>query len=114
MKKFIVLTALAIFILTSPRLSAQSTASKDTSTATQNLYIDVHHLGPGKVKFEDVAKAHAKDLAVEKKYGVHFINYWVDEADGNVYCLSTAADSQSIRKTHATAHGMLPDQIFLV
>src|SRR5579872_3509516 len=100
MKKVIVLAVLAI-MLSSLRLSAQSTAGKDASTATQNLYIDVHHLGPGKVKYEDVAKAHAKDLAVEKKYGVHFINYWVDEAEGNVYCLSTAADSQSIRKTHA-------------
>jgi hypothetical protein len=35
-----------------------------------NLYIDVHQLEPGKVKYEDVANAHAKDLAVEKKYGV--------------------------------------------
>ena len=28
----------------------------------KNLYIDVHQLEPGKVKYEDVAKAHAKDL----------------------------------------------------
>ena len=74
----------------------------------------MHHFGPGKVKYEDVAKAHAKDLAVEKKFGVHFINYWVDETEGNVYCLSSAADSLSIRKTHATAHGLLPDEILLV
>jgi hypothetical protein len=73
-----------------------------------NLYIDVHQLEPGKVKFEDVAGAHAKDLAVEKKYGVHFINYWVDEQQGLIYCLSSAPDTAAIRKTHAEAHGLLP------
>ncbi|MDB5279752.1 MAG: hypothetical protein JWR61_4707 [Ferruginibacter sp.] len=80
----------------------------------KNLYIDVHQLTPGKVKFEEVAAAHLKDLAVEKKYDVHFINYWVDEEKGLVYCLSSAGDSSSIRKTHAEAHGLLPDHIFKV
>ena len=42
------------------------------SRSGKNLYIDVHRLEPGKVKYEDVAKAHAKDLEVEKKYGVEF------------------------------------------
>jgi hypothetical protein len=108
-------------IFISSRVSAQSTpgqgkdsSSTGTKPASKNLYIDVHHFGPGKVKYEDVAKAHAKDLAVEKKYDVHFIKYWVDEARGNVYCLSSAADTQSIRNTHAEAHGLLPDQIYLV
>src|SRR5882757_2540350 len=89
MKKVIVFAALAI-ILGPLRASAQSTMGKDT-----NLYIDVHHFGPGKVKYEDVAKAHAKDLAVEKKYGVDFIDFWVDENRGTVYCLSSTADSAS-------------------
>jgi len=84
------------------------------STSSNNLYLDVHHFGAGKVKFEDVEKAHAKDLATEKQYGVQFIKYWVDEADGNVYCLSSAPDSGAIRKTHAQAHGLLPDQIYMV
>jgi len=106
------------------RLSAQSKTAdssqvKDSKSsgsmqAPKNLYIDVHHLGPGKVTYEAVAGAHAKDLAVEKKYGVHFIKYWVDETAGNVYCLSSSADTQSIRKTHGEAHGLLPDEIYLV
>jgi len=80
----------------------------------ENLYIDVHQLEPGKVKFEDVANAHAKDLATEKKYGVNFIKYWVNEEKGLVYCLSTSADTESIRKTHAEAHGLLPQNIYEV
>jgi hypothetical protein len=78
------------------------------------LFIDVHHMGPGKVSFEDLARAHAKDLTVEKKFGVRFLKCWLDEANGTIYCLSSAADSQRIRQTHAAAHGFLPDQIFQV
>ena len=105
--KTVLLIATIIIAAFSGTLYAQSGSSN-------NLYLDVHHFGPGKVKFEDVQKAHAKDLATEKQYGVQFIKYWVDEADGNVYCLSSAPDSGAIRKTHAQAHGLLPDQIYMV
>jgi hypothetical protein len=119
MKFLFALTVFATISLLSSQLLAQQnndaagnkSESPDPKTST-NLYIDVHHMGPGKVKAEDVAKAHAKDLEVENKYGVHFIKYWVDEAAGNVYCLSSSPDSASIRKTHAEAHGLLPDQIY--
>lgn len=114
-----IILSLSTFILASSislHVCAQ-TKKVDTSVynaPVKNLYIDVHQLTPGKVKFEDVAAAHLKDLAVEKKYDVHFINYWVDEDKGLVYCLSSAGDSSSIRKTHAEAHGLLPDRIFKV
>ena len=98
------------------QVSAQ-TKKIETSSQLKNanlFYIDVHQLTPGKVKFTDVEAAHLKDLAVENKYVVHFINYWVDEDKGLVYCLSSTGDSSSIRKTHAEAHGLLPDHIFKV
>ncbi len=98
------------------QLNAQP-GSMDTSSRVNEpgkLFIDVHQLEPGKVKFEAVAGAHAKDIATEKKYGVQFLKYWVDENKGLVYCLSSAPDSASIRNTHAEAHGMLPDHIYEV
>ena len=87
---------------------AQSQNSKN------NLYIDVHYLPDGKVKYEDVAAAHAKDLATESKYGVQFIKYWVDESKGVVYCLSSAPDSSAITRTHREAHGLIPQTIYKV
>ncbi|MES1221528.1 MAG: DUF4242 domain-containing protein, partial [Bacteroidota bacterium] len=110
---FVILFGCSIF---SFQLSAQ-TANADAAshkTKPKNLYIDVHQLEPGKVTYEAVAKAHAKDLAVQGKYGVHFMKYWVDEDKGLVYCLSSARDTASIRKTHAEAHGLLPTNIYLV
>ena len=110
---FFTLLACSIF---SVRLSAQ-TSVQDAALNTgkpKHLFIDVHRFGAGNVKFKDVAKAHAKDLATEKKYGVDFLKFWVDEKNGLVYCLSSAPDSASIRKTHADAHGLLPALIYEV
>ena len=84
------------------------------SDSSKHLFIDVHQLQPGKVKYDDVANAHAKDLAVEKKYGVDFIKYWVDEDKGLVYCLSSSRDTQSIIQTHAEAHGLIPQHVYEV
>jgi hypothetical protein len=108
-KIFIGLTFVIGLTFLSPRLDAQ-TSLPDTT----HLYIDVHHLGAGKVTAAAVAAAHQKDLAVEKKYNVSFIKYWVDVNKGDVYCLSAANDPQSIRSTHAEAHGLLPDDIYKV
>ncbi len=80
-------------------------------TVSKHLYLDVHNLEPGKVKFEDVAGAHQKDLATEGKYDVSFIKYWVDEAMGKVYCLVEAPDSASVYLTHKEAHGLVPDLV---
>jgi len=116
MKVLFALTVVAAICLLSFRLQAQSdkAVTEPGKRSTEHLYLDVHHLGPGKVTAAAVAEAHAKDLAVQGKYGVHFLKYWVDEAGGDVYCLSSSADTQSIRKTHADAHGLLPDQIYAV
>jgi hypothetical protein len=81
-------------------------------TGSMNLFMDVHRMGPGKIKVADVAKAHDKDLAVQDKYGVQFLKYWVDEDKGFIFCLVSAADSGAIRQAHAEAHGLLPQRIY--
>lgn len=107
-------SALPFIICGLVSLPALAQPSQRAATNDKKFYIDVHQLEPGKVKFSDVAAAHAKDLTVEKKYGVHFINYWVNEKEGLVYCLSSSSDTGAIRKTHAEAHGLLPNYTFEV
>lgn len=80
----------------------------------KKFYLDVHELGAGNVTAEAVAEAHKKDLAVQKKYGVNFINYWVDVKTGTVFCLSEAPDSESIIQTHKEAHGLVPAYVMPV
>jgi len=113
--KILSMAALAImFSITGLYLSAQTTKmSSAEAGGTKQLFLDVHRLTPG-IKPEAVAQAHQKDLAVEGKYGVDFIKYWVAPDEGLVFCLASASDSESLRKTHAEAHGLLPDNIYLV
>ena len=105
MKAKIMTASLVMLGLLSFGASAQT---KTNATDTKHLYVDVHQLEPGKVKFEDVAAAHLKDLAVQGKHGVNFINYLVDEEHGLIYCLSSANDPGSVSKVHGEAHGLLP------
>lgn len=117
MKQLLVFSAFAVAGLTSAQLYGQAgnTAALKTNSADKkanHYYLDVHHLG--KVNASDVAGAHQKDLAVQKKYGVNILKYWIDEKQGDVYCLATAASSEDLRKTHAEAHGLVPDKIFEV
>src|SRR5215510_3088235 len=113
--KILSLTGLALtFSFTSFYLSAQTTKLSSTGSGEgKHLFLDVHRLTPG-IKPEAVAQAHQKDLAVEGKYGVDFIKYWVASDDGLVFCLASASDSEALRKTHAEAHGLLPNNIYLV
>jgi predicted protein tyrosine phosphatase len=113
--KILSMAALAItFSSTGFYLSAQTAKMSSTGSGeTRHLFLDVHRLTPG-INPEAVAQAHQKDLVVEGKYGVDFIKYWVAEDQALVFCLASASDSGALRKTHAEAHGLLPDNIYLV
>lgn len=94
-----------------PDYIMEVTEGKEAAMKGQQLFLDIHHLEPGGVTPEAVAEAHEKDLAVQAKYNVNFINYWVDQKLGTVVCLSEAPDSMSVIKTHTEAHGLVPSKI---
>ena len=77
----------------------------------KKLFLDVHHLGAGTVTPEAVADAHRKDVAVQGKYDVKYLDYWLDKDTGTVMCLSEAPDAEAAIKVHKEAHGLVPDSI---
>jgi len=77
----------------------------------KKLFMDVHHLGAGKVTAADVAAAHKQDLAVGPKHDVKYLNYWLDPASGTVMCLSEAPNAEAALAVHQEAHGLIPDTI---
>jgi class 3 adenylate cyclase len=77
------------------------------------LYMDIHHLDEGTTP-EDVAKAHAKDMETQRKYGVEYTKYWVNESGRKVFCLAHAPNAEAAERVHREAHGMLPDKIIEV
>ncbi len=77
------------------------------------LFMDVHRLGDG-VTVDDVAKAHQADLQTQDAYDVKYLRYWVNEAEGNVFCLVEAPNAAAASAVHREAHGLVADQVLEV
>jgi class 3 adenylate cyclase len=77
------------------------------------LYMDIHTLPEGTTP-EDVANAHAKDMETQRKYGVEYMKYWVNEKAGKLFCLCDAPNAESAEQVHREAHGLMPDKIIEV
>src|SRR6267142_220087 len=74
------------------------------------LYMDIHDLPEGTTA-EDVAKAHARDMETQRKYGVEYHKYWVNEAGNKVFCLAHAPNAEAAECVHREAHGMMAEKI---
>jgi len=72
--------------------------------------MDIHNLPEGTTA-EDVAEAHAKDMETQRKYGVEYHKYWVNEKAGKVFCLCDAPNAEAAEHVHREAHGMLAEKI---
>ena len=77
------------------------------------LYMDIHNLPEGTTP-EDVAKAHAKDMEIQRKYGVEYHKYWVNETGNKVFCLAHAPNAEAAECVHREAHGMMAEKIIEV
>ena len=76
------------------------------------LFMDVHNV-EGATE-EDVAKAHAADLATQDKHGVRYLKYWVDEKAGKIFCLAEAPSAEAAEAVHREAHGLVAAEIYEV
>ena len=78
------------------------------------LYMDVHNGIPEGATAADVAAAHAADLKVQDRYGVKYLNYWVDPEAHKVFCLVEAPNADAAHAVHREAHGLVADEIYPV
>ena len=76
------------------------------------LYLDSHKVEG--LTVEAAEAAHAKDLAVQDKYGVKYLKYWYDEKTGRIFCLVEAPNEDAAAAVHREAHGHVADEIFEV
>ncbi|RNL79479.1 DUF4242 domain-containing protein [Nocardioides marmorisolisilvae] len=73
------------------------------------LYMDIHHVDG--VTADAVAEAHQKDLEIQGQHGVDYKSYWVDEANGKIFCLVDAPNAEAANTVHREAHGLVADEI---
>jgi uncharacterized protein DUF4242 len=78
------------------------------------LYMDLHNSLPDGTTAAEVAEAHMADLQVQERYGVHYLNYWVDARGGKVFCLIEAPNADAAHAVHREAHGLVADEIYPV
>lgn len=79
-----------------------------------SLYMDVHNSLPDGTTAADLVGAHAADLQVQERFGVRYLNYWVDESGGKVFCLVQAPNADAAHAVHREAHGLVADEIYPV
>jgi hypothetical protein len=77
------------------------------------LYMDVHTINGG-VSVDDVAGAHKADLQTQGAHDVNYLRYWVNEAEGKVFCLVEAPSAGAATAVHREAHGLVADHLFEV
>ncbi len=65
-------------------------------------FMDVHDGFVGVTK-EQLAEAHAADLAIESEEGMHFEKAWLDPKSGKVFCLSTGPSKEAVMRIHERA-----------
>ena len=67
------------------------------------LFMDVHK--GAEFTLEDVKRNHLADLEVQSKYGVRYVQYWVNDDAGMVFCLMEGPNKEACEKVHQEAHG---------
>ncbi|HYE55993.1 MAG TPA: nickel-binding protein [Chitinophagaceae bacterium] len=74
------------------------------------LYMDLHQASdyPMKPTMDDIKRNHIADLNVQHKYGVRFLQYWINEEAGLVFCLMEAPNKEACAAVHREAHGDMP------
>ena len=78
------------------------------------VYIDVHEDLAEGLTPQAVADAHARDIEVQRKHGVRFLQYWFNERGHRLYCLVEAPSKEAAEAVHREAHGLVANEILEV
>ena len=76
------------------------------------MYMDIHEIKGATA--EAVASAHAADVETQKKYGVEYHKYWLNESCGKIFCLCSAPTPEAAAQVHREAHGLVAEKIIEV
>ena len=77
------------------------------------LYMDIHTVDPA-TPWEDIAKAHMADVAVQEEHDVDYLKYWFNKDCGKLFCLVDAPSKEAARCVHQEAHGLLAEKLIEV
>lgn len=67
--------------------------------------MDIHTVNSENFSVEDVVRAHMEDLAIQDKFGVTQLKYWVNEDAKTIFCLMRGPDKEACNEVHKQSHG---------
>ncbi|MCW9708960.1 nickel-binding protein [Fodinibius salsisoli] len=76
------------------------------------LFMDYHIVSD--ISIDAVKRGHMADRSVQDKYGVKYIQFWVNQEAGTIFCLIEAPDKESCEGVHQEAHGNIACNIVKV
>lgn len=66
------------------------------------------------IDIDAVKLVHMSDKSVQDKYGVKYLQFWVNQEAGTIFCLIEAPDKEACEAVHREAHGNIACQIVQV
>jgi AraC-like DNA-binding protein len=78
------------------------------------LYMDFHKLDSSDISMEELAKAHDEDLAIQERFGVFELKYWVNVEAKSLFCLVQGPSKEACNEVHRQSHGNAPCNIIEV
>ncbi|REL33437.1 DUF4242 domain-containing protein [Rhodohalobacter sp. SW132] len=76
------------------------------------LFMDYHLVE--EIDIDAVKLGHMADKSVQDKYGVRYLQFWVNQEAGTIFCLIEAPDKEACEAVHQEAHGNIACQIVQV
>lgn len=67
------------------------------------LFMDYHRVSD--IDIDAVKQGHMADRSIQDKYGVKYVQFWVNQEAGTIFCLVEAPDAKSCEQVHLEAHG---------
>ena len=67
--------------------------------------MDIHTVDSDDFSVEDVVKAHMEDLAIQERFGVIQIKYWVNVEAKTLFCLMEGPNKEACNEVHKESHG---------
>jgi len=67
--------------------------------------MDIHTVDSDAFTVEDVVKAHMQDLAIQERFGVIQIKYWVNVEAKTLFCLMEGPNKDACNMVHKESHG---------
>ena len=78
------------------------------------LYMDFHNLDSEDISMEELAKGHNEDLAIQERFGVFELKYWVNIEAKSLFCLVQGPNKEACNEVHKQSHGNTPCNIIEV